>query len=70
MTTQDELAQQLTDLANQTEKGRQEVLAKIEALEAALVTAGEVTPAVQSAVDALKASVQAVDDIVPDAPVV
>jgi len=66
---QDELAQQLTDIVNQNEKARQEVLAKIADLEAALATAGAVSPAVQDAVSALKASVQANDDIVPDAPV-
>ena len=67
MTTQTELAQQITDLTAQNEKARAEVLAKIADMQAALDAAGNVDPAVLAAFDALKASVQADDDIVPDA---
>lgn len=68
MTTQTELAQGLEALQAQTDKARAEVLGKIADLEAALGNADSVSPEVQAAFDALKGSVQAVDDIVPDAP--
>ena len=65
---QSELAAQLTALQTQTEKAKAEILAKIADLEGALDAADDVTPEVQAAFDALKASVQGVDDIVADAP--
>lgn len=68
MTTQAEFAVQIAALTEQNEKARAEVLAKIADLQAALDAAAAVDPAVLSAFDALKASVQADDDIVPDAP--
>lgn len=67
MTTQAELAQQITDLTAQNERARAEVLAKIADMQAAIDAAGAVDPAVLEAFDALRASVQADDDIVPDA---
>lgn len=67
VTTQTELAQQITDLTAQNEKARAEVLAKIADMQAALDAAGSVDPTVLEAFAALKASVQADDDIVPDA---
>ena len=66
MTTQAELAQQITDLTAQNERARAEVLAKIADMQAAIDAAGAVDPAVLEAFDALRASVQADDDIVPD----
>jgi chromosome segregation ATPase len=67
---QSELAAQLTALQTQTEKAKAEILSKIAdlegALDAALDAADDVTPEVQAAFDALKASVQGVDDIVAD----
>ena len=68
MTTQKELAQALDDLKAQTDKARAEVVGKITELETALAQAGAVAPEVQTAFDALKASVQASDDVVKDAP--
>ena len=68
MTTQAELAAQLTALKTQNDKARAEVLAKIAELEAALAGQSNVTPEVETAFAALKASVQTDDDIVPDAP--
>lgn len=67
MATQAELAQQLRDVTAQNEKSRQEILAKIEALEQAVIAAGNSTPEVDQALADLKASVQTDDDIVPDA---
>lgn len=67
MTTQAELATQIEELTAQNEKARAEVLAKIAELQAALDAAGTVDQAVLDAFGALKASVQADDDIVPDA---
>ena len=68
MATQAELAVQITELTAQNDKARAEVLAKIADLQAALDAAANVDPAVQTAFDALKASVQTDDDIVADAP--
>lgn len=67
MTTQAEFALQISALTEQNEKARAEVLAKIADLQTALDAASAVDPAVLAAFDALKASVQADDDIVPDA---
>lgn len=67
MATQAELAQQLRDLTAQNEKARVEILAKIAALEQAIIDAGNTTPEVDAALADLKASVQTDDDIVPDA---
>jgi hypothetical protein len=67
MTTQAELAVQIAELTAQNDKARAEVLAKIADMQAALDAAANVDPAVVAAFDALKASVQTDDDIVPDA---
>jgi hypothetical protein len=62
-----ELAQALSDLAAQTDKAKAEVVAKVAELEAAIVAAGQTDAAVDAALEALKASVQGVDDLNPDA---
>ena len=67
MTTQAEFALQIAALTEQNEKARAEVLAKIADMQAAIDAASNVDPGVLEAFDALKASVQADDDIVPDA---
>lgn len=64
---QQELAQALTDLQTQTDKAKAEVLGKIAELEAAIAAAGSTTAEVDTALANLKASVQGVDDIIPDA---
>jgi hypothetical protein len=66
MTTQAELAVQITELTAQNDKARAEVLARIADLQAAIDAAAEVDPAVLEAFTALQASVQTDDDIVPD----
>jgi hypothetical protein len=66
MTTQAELAVQITELTAQNDKARAEVLAKIADLQAAIDAAAAVDPAVLEAFAALKASVQTDDDIVAD----
>ncbi len=66
MTSQIELATQLAALAAQQDKARAEIVAKLAALEEAIV-ANPVSPDVEAAVAALRASIQATDDIVPDA---
>lgn len=68
MSTQAELAAQLSEVAAQVEKAKAEITAKIADLETAIGNAGNTTPEVDAALAALKASVQGVDDIVPDAP--
>jgi hypothetical protein len=71
MATQSELAAQLTAIGVQLGKVASEssaTLAKVAELEAALASAGNVTPELQAAFDALKSQVQLVDDLVPDAP--
>ena len=68
MTTQAELAQQITELTAQNDKARAEVLDKIAALEDAIANSNtDVDPAVMEAFGALKSSVQMDDDIVQDA---
>ncbi len=67
MSTQAELAAALVSLKEQTDKSFTEIIAKIAELEEALNNAGTVSPEVLAALDALKVSVQRVDDIVPDA---
>jgi chromosome segregation ATPase len=62
-----ELAAQLVALNDQVNKARTEVLAKLLDLEAQLSNV-DLPAEAQAALDALKASVQAVDDVVPDAP--
>lgn len=68
MATQAELAQQLRDITAQNEKARAEILARVAELEAAIQNAGNSTPEVDEALAALRASVQADDDMNPDAP--
>lgn len=65
---QQELANELRAVKDQNEKARAEIVAKIADLEAALNDAGNTTPEVDEALAALKASVQADDDLHPDAP--
>lgn len=67
---QKQLANELAALKEQTEKSNTEIVDKIAALEQAIVDAGTVSPSVEAALLDLKASVQTVDDIVPDAPAV
>lgn len=68
VTTQTELAAQLTALKDQLSKASGEITAKIAALEDAVNNAGSVTPEVEAALADAKAAAQALDDIVPDAP--
>jgi hypothetical protein len=68
MTTQAELQSQIETLTAQAEKAKGEILDKLVELQAAIDEADEVDPGVLAAFDGLKAVVQGVDDIVPDAP--
>ncbi len=68
MSTQAELAQELRDIKAQNDKARQERLDHVATLEQAIIDAGNVTPEVQEALDALKTSVQADDDLREDTP--
>ena len=71
MTTQTELATQLDAVSAQIDKIGTETsttLQKVKDLEALLAAGGTVSPEVQTALDALKAHVQTVDDLVADAP--
>lgn len=71
MSTQAEIAQGLTTLTAQVAKVGAEstkTLQKVTDLEAALANQDNVSPELQSAFDALKAQVQAVDDLIPDVP--
>ncbi len=58
---QAELAQALTDVSTQIQKGIDEVLAAVQ-------NAGNVTPEVQAALDSLRTKAQTLDDINPDQP--
>jgi hypothetical protein len=68
MSSQAELAASLDALAAQAEKAHDEIVTKIAALEDALANAGSTSPEVDAALEALKAQVQGLDDIEPDAP--
>lgn len=66
LTTQAELAQQLTALGTQVDKAHTEIVQKVSDLEAAIQAAGNVTPEVEAALDALRTKVQVLDDLNPD----
>lgn len=66
MANQAEVAEQLRTMTAQNEKARQENLAKLAELQAAIEAAGNTTPEVDEALAALKASIQADDDENPD----
>lgn len=66
MATQAQHAQALRDVLAQNEKARQEILQRIADLEQAVIDAGNTTPEVDAALQALRDSVQIDDDIVPD----
>lgn len=72
MTTQTEAAIELNAVAEQVTKIGSEtstLLVKIQELTQAIENAGQdITPEVQQALDAVKAQVQIVDDLVPDQP--
>mgnify|MGYP001766201502 CR=1 FL=1 len=63
-----ELAMQLSALAAQLDKAAGEIVAKIDDLETALADT-EIPEEAATAIEELKAKAQALDDIVPDAPV-
>jgi ABC-type transporter Mla subunit MlaD len=74
MATQEELASALDQLTTQANKILNEVSttadalrAQIAALEAALANAGGTTPAVDAALDGLRASLNVLDNLNPDA---
>ena len=67
--TQEELVQGLENVTAIVGKVKDEVtttLAKVTELETALANSGSVSPEVQTAFEALKASVETVDSLVPD----
>lgn len=66
MATQAEHAQALRDLREQNEKAAAEQAAALQRLQDALDNAGGTTPEVDEAMAALRASIQAEDDLNPD----
>lgn len=69
MATNAELAQSLKDISAQLAKASAEIADKIGKLEAAIVAGGGTDAAVDAALADVKAAAQALDDVVPDAPV-
>ena len=70
--TNEELVSGLAEVTATVGKVKAEVettLAKVTELETALANSGSVSPEVQAAFEGLKASVETVDALVPDAPV-
>ena len=59
------LADDIRAVKAQLDKAKQEIVDKISALEATIAAGGDVT----AAMNELKGSAQALDDVVPDAPV-
>ena len=68
MATQAEEAAKLTALSAQLSKANDEIQKAIADLKTALDAAGNTSPEVDAATDALTMKAQALDDIVPDAP--
>jgi hypothetical protein len=66
MASNAELQQSLTDLGNQLDKAKGEIVQKIADLEAAVAAGGGSTPEVDAALEALKGKVQALDDLHAD----
>ena len=64
---QTELAQALSEVKTQADKAKAEIVGKISDLETAIANAGSTTPEVDAALEALKGTVQGIDDVVPDA---
>lgn len=64
----EELSATLLTLSNQLAKAKEEILAKIAALEAAVGEAKDLPQEVVDAVAGVLVAAQALDDIVPDAP--
>lgn len=62
-----EVQEELNTLTAQVQKARNEILTKIAALEEA-ANNQDTTPEFDAALAALKAAVQATDDVVPDGP--
>lgn len=63
-----ELGDALNTISTQLSKAKDEIVKRIVDLEAALANA-PIPADAQAAIDALKAQAQALDDIVPDAPI-
>ena len=68
MVSQTELAAQLTALKEQNDKATAEQQAALASLQTALDAAGNTSPEVDAALQALKDSIQRDDDLNPDAP--
>lgn len=68
MTAISELPAQLAAINAQVQKSKAEIITRVAALEAALLASGELSADAEAELEALKASVQSVDDLNPDAP--
>ena len=68
MSTQAELATQLSTLVAQVVKSRNEIINHVAAIQAALDAAGNTSADVDAALAALRAELQITDDLIPDAP--
>ena len=68
MASQAEEAAKLTALSEQLTKANDEIQKAIADLKTALDNAGQTSPEVDAATEALTAKAQALDDIVPDVP--
>lgn len=66
--TQDELAQSLVDLGTQVDKIGGEIKTEVANLEAQITSNGTVPDNVAAALTSLKAKLQTLDDLNPDAP--
>lgn len=69
MGAQKDAADKLGSFGVQLAKAKDEILAKMQELVDAAANADNVSPELQTAIDNLAAPIQALDDIVPDAPV-
>lgn len=66
MSTQQQVADQLTALSTQLDKALAEIQAEIQKLQDAVTAGGNSSPEVDAALDSLKSKVQALDDLNAD----
>lgn len=68
MANQAETAQSLRDMKAQADKSQAEIIAKVQAMQAAIDAAGTTTPEIDAAMTDLKTAIQGLDDLNPDTP--
>lgn len=63
------VSEALAGVSDQLAKAKTEIVGRITDLETQLANGGPLSPEDQAAIDAVKSAAQALDDVIPDAPV-